>query len=184
MDGKDYFVITTNVDHCFQMTGFDKERLFYTQGDYGLFQCSGPCCNRTWDNESVIRRMVGEQADMRIPSELMPVCPGCGRPLRMNLRTDGDFVQDDGWYEAADRYRGFCEKAMEGNTLFLELGVGYNTPGIIKYPFWEMVMDNARARYASVSIGSSQFPSEIRGRAIGIDADIGQVLRSLCAGGS
>lgn len=125
---KDYFVITTNVDHCFQKAGFDKKRLFYTQGDYGLFQCSEPCCRETWDNEAVIRQMVAEQKDMKIPSALVPRCPHCGKPLTMNLRADGSFVEDEGWHEAAGRYANFLRTREGQKILFLELGVGYNTP--------------------------------------------------------
>lgn len=78
-------MLTTNVDHCFQKAGFDKERLFYTQGDYGLFQCSEPRCQETFENEKMIRQMMAQQNDMRIPTELLPVCPHCRKPLTMNL---------------------------------------------------------------------------------------------------
>ncbi len=132
---KDYFVITTNVDYCFQKAGFDKKRLFYTQGDYGLFQCSEPCCQKTYDNEKVIKQMVKEQKDMKIPTALIPYCPNCGAPMTMNLRADDKFVQDNGWYEAYERYQTFLKTRKEQNILFLELGVGNNTPVIIKYPF-------------------------------------------------
>ena len=142
---KDYFVLTTNVDHCFQKAGFDKSRLFYTQGDYGLFQCSAPCCQKTWDNEEVIRRMAEEQKDMRVPTSLIPLCPRCGKPMTMNLRSDDTFVQDDGWYQAAGQYKRFLLQHQKGRILYLELGVGYNTPGIIKYPFWKMALQNPEA---------------------------------------
>lgn len=128
VNGKDYFVITTNVDHCFQKAGFDKKRLFYTQGDYGLFQCSEPCCQETFDNESVIREMVERQEDMKVPTELLPVCPHCGKPLTMNLRSDDKFVEDEGWHRAAERYADFLRTRDGQKILFLELGVGYNTP--------------------------------------------------------
>jgi NAD-dependent SIR2 family protein deacetylase len=98
---KDYFVITTNVDHQFQKAGFDKKRLFYTQGDYGLFQCAKPCHQKTYNNEDVIKRMIAEQMDMRIPSELVPKCPVCGGPMAMNLRSDETFVEDEGWHAAS-----------------------------------------------------------------------------------
>lgn len=125
---KDYFVITTNVDHCFQKAGFDKKRLFYTQGDYGLFQCSEPCCQETYDNETVIREMVAQQKDMKIPTELLPICPHCGKPMTMNLRCDNTFVEAEGWHRAAERYENFLRTRSGQRMLFLELGVGYNTP--------------------------------------------------------
>ena len=173
---KDYFVITTNVDHCFQKAGVDKKRLFYTQGDYGLFQCSGPCCQETFDNESMIRQMMERQKDMRIPSELLPVCPHCGRPMTMNLRSDDKFVEDEGWHRAAERYEDFLRTRVYQRILFLELGVGYNTPVIIKYPFWRMTAQNKAAAYACINYGEAVCPKEIERQAICIDGDIGNVL--------
>lgn len=178
---KDYFVITTNVDHCFQKAGFDKKRLFYTQGDYGLFQCSEPCCRETFENEEIIRSMTEQQKDLRIPSELLPVCPHCGKPLTMNLRSDDRFVEDEGWHEAAERYRLFIRRHQNMRVLFLELGVGYNTPVIIKYPFWKMTAENPQAIYACVNYAEAVCPREIEGRSLCIDGDIGSVLLKLRA---
>ena len=176
---KDYFVITTNVDHCFQKAGFDKKRLFYTQGDYGLFQCSEPCCQETFENEAVIREMVKRQEDMKVPTELLPTCPHCGKPLTMNLRCDDTFVEDEGWHRAAERYENFLRTRAGGKILFLELGVGYNTPVIIKYPFWQMTAKNPNATYACINRGQAVCPREIETQSICMDADIGQVLQSL-----
>ena len=176
---KDYFVITTNVDHCFQKAGFDKKRLFYTQGDYGLFQCSEPCCQETFENEAMIREMVKRQEDMKVPTELLPVCPHCGKPLTMNLRSDDKFVEDEGWHRAAERYENFLRTHAGQKILFLELGVGYNTPVIIKYPFWQMTAKNPNATYVCINLGEADAPSEIKGRSICIDADIGDVLTRL-----
>ena len=176
---KDYFVITTNVDHCFQKAGFDKKRLFYTQGDYGLFQCSEPCCQETFDNESVIREMVERQENMKIPTELLPTCPHCGKPLTMNLRCDDTFVEDEGWHRAAERYENFLRTRAGQKILFLELGVGYNTPVIIKYPFWQMTAKNPKAIYACINQGQAVCPPEIEQRSICMDADIGQILENL-----
>ena len=177
--GKDYFVITTNVDHCFQKAGIDKKRLFYTQGDYGLFQCSEPCCRETFDNETAVRKMLEEQKDMRIPSGLLPVCPRCGKPLTMNLRSDDKFVEDEGWHKAAQRYEVFLRRHQNMRTLFLELGVGYNTPVIIKYPFWQMTAENPKAVYACVNQGAAVCPREIEKRSLCFDADITSVLQAL-----
>ena len=176
---KDYFVITTNVDHCFQKAGFDKKRLFYTQGDYGLFQCSEPCCQETFENEAVIREMVTRQEDMKVPTELLPVCPHCGKPLTMNLRSDDKFVEDEGWHRAAERYENFLRTREGQKILFLELGVGYNTPVIIKYPFWQMTAQNPNAAYACINQGQAVCPQEIEKQSICMDADIGQVLQNL-----
>jgi len=176
---KDYFVITTNVDHCFQKAGFDKKRLFYTQGDYGLFQCSEPCCQETFDNEMIIREMVKRQENMKVPTELLPVCPHCGKPLTMNLRCDDTFVEDEGWHKAAERYENFLRTRNEQKILFLELGVGYNTPVIIKYPFWQMTARNSGATYACINQGQAVCSQEIEQRSICMNADIGQVLQSL-----
>ena len=176
--GKDYFVITTNVDHCFQKAGFDKKRLFYTQGDYGLFQCSVPCHDKTYENEETVRRMVEEQKDMRIPTELIPKCPVCGKPMTMNLRSDDKFVEDEGWHEAAERYENFL-RTRKGKVLFLELGVGYNTPVIIKYPFWNMTAKNSDATYTCINYGEAVCPEDIKDRAICIDGDIGGALHRL-----
>ena len=176
---KDYFVITTNVDHCFQKAGFDKKRLFYTQGDYGLFQCSEPCCQETFDNEAVIREMVKRQENMKIQTELIPTCPHCGKPLTMNLRSDDKFVEDEGWHRAAERYENFLRTREAQKILFLELGVGYNTPVIIKYPFWQMTAKNPNAIYACINQGQAVCPPEIEQRSICMNADIGQILQNL-----
>lgn len=179
VSGKDYFVLTTNVDHQFQKSGFDKNRLFYTQGDYGLFQCPEPCCNKTYDNEEIIRKMYAEQQNMHIPSELIPLCPKCGRPMTMNLRCDNSFVQDEGWYNAAKRYDEFIRSHRNMHILFLELGVGFNTPGIIKYPFWKMTVENSNAFYACVNFGEAFCPDEISERAVCIDGDIAGVIENI-----
>ena len=197
---KDYFVITTNVDHCFQKAGFDKKRLFYTQGDYGLFQCCVPCHKKTYDNEEIVKKMLISQGfgfkdsenrkdgeiifqenplKMEIPSELVPHCPVCGKPMSMNLRCDGTFVEDDGWHEAARRYQDFLEKHKNARTLFLELGVGENTPGIIKYPFWNLVHQNKNAFYASLNMEKEEIPIELKARSVLIKGDIFRTIGNL-----
>ena len=169
---KDYFVLTTNVDHQFQKAGFDKHLLFYTQGDYGLFQCSQPCCQETYDNEACIQDMLKTQKNMRIPTELIPHCPKCGKPMTMNLRADDTFVQDKGWYRAAERYEELLRRHKNLHILFLELVVGYNTPAIIKYSFWQMTVKNSKAVYACVNFGEAFCPKQIQSQAICINIDI------------
>ena len=176
---KDYFVLTTNVDHCFQKAGFDKQRLFYTQGDYGLWQCSRPCHQKTYDNETIVKKMVAEQKDRKISSELIPCCPVCGAPMSMNLRADDTFVEDEGWHTAARRYEDFLHRHEGQHILFLELGVGGNTPVIIKYPFWQMTAKNPNAIYACINQGQAVCPQEIERQTICIDADIDTILRKI-----
>ena len=182
--GKDYFVITTNVDHQFQLAGFDKERLFYTQGDYGLWQCSKPCHQKTYDNEEAVRQMAARQRDLKIPAVLVPRCPVCGVPMTMNLRCDMTFVQDEGWYAASRRYEDFLRRHEGRRVLFWELGVGSNTPVIIKYPFWQMTRENPRAVYACINAGEAGCPREIERRSICVNEDIGAALRELLEGGN
>lgn len=176
---KDYFVLTTNVDHQFQLAGFDKKRLFYTQGDYGLWQCSRACHDKTYDNEETVRLMIKTQKNMKIPSDLIPKCPVCGAPMTMNLRCDNSFVQDNGWYSAASRYEGFIRRHKESHLLFLELGVGSNTPVIIKYPFWQMTAKNPKAIYACVNHGEAYCPQQIKKQSICFDMDIAEMLENV-----
>lgn len=196
---KDYFVITTNVDHCFQRAGFDGKRLFYTQGDYGLFQSSRPygaSARKTYDNEEICRRMLlaqgfeigkdgeliipeGAEISMRIPTGLIPYCPDDGEPMITNLRADDRFVEDEGWHQASMRYAEFLRRHERQKVLYLELGVGGNTPVIIKYPFWRYTADNRNAIYACVNMGEAAAPQEIRDRSILIDGDIRTCIEDL-----
>lgn len=193
---KDYFVITTNVDHCFQKAGFDKHRLYYTQGDYGLFQCSEPCHKKTYDNEDIIRKMVmaqgyefkedgslylpeGRSLKMIVPSELVPYCPECGKPMSMNLRADNTFVEDEGWHVAAQRYEQFLDRHKNLNIVFIELGIGYNTPVIIKYPFWQMTDKWQHAHYICLNYGQAYAPDEIKDKSVCVNKDIDEVIRRL-----
>ncbi|MBQ6277841.1 MAG: Sir2 silent information regulator family NAD-dependent deacetylase [Bacteroidales bacterium] len=176
---KDYFVITTNVDHQFQKAGFDKQRLFYTQGDYGLFQCSKPCHQKTYDNEKLIIRMIAEQKNMRIPSSLVPRCPICGRKMDVNLRSDETFVEDDGWHAASKRYEDFINKHHDDKVLYLDLGCGSNTPIIFKVPFLKWTMQNINATYATINLGEAFTVEQIKDRSIVIDADVNEVFNRL-----
>lgn len=196
VQGKEYFVLSTNVDHCFQRAGFDKSHLFYTQGDYGLLQCSEPCHQKTYDNKTAVFSMLeatgflakdGEQYivtkrenwNLKIPAELVPYCPVCGKPMTMNLRGDDTFVEDKGWHSASNRYTHFLQSHTEDKVLFLELGVGMNTPGIIKYPFWKMTHLWKDAAYACVNMGQAVAPREILSKSICINEGIETVLDEL-----
>ena len=193
---KDYFVITTNVDHCFQKAGFDKKRLFYTQGDYGLFQSLNPDIRENFDNEEWVMKAMesqgfkkdengyftiptGSDIRMEIDSELIPKCPVDNSDVTMNLRSDDSFFEDDGWHKASAAYSDFLRRHEDMHVLFLELGVGANTPVIIKYPFWQMTMANEKAVYACVNYNEAYCPSEIEDRAICINSDIDEVLNKL-----
>ena len=176
---KNYFVITTNVDHQFQLAGFDKNRLFYTQGDYGLFQCSTPCHNKTYDNEDFIHKMLKETKDNKIPSYLIPKCPICGKEMTTNLRCDDKFVEDDGWHKAAKNYQNFLEDNKNKKILFLELGVGWNTPVIIKYPFIRMTHQFNNAYYACINKGDNYIPDEIKSKSLIVNEDIKKIIKIL-----
>ena len=176
---KEYFVITTNVDHQFQIAGFDKNKLFYTQGDYGLFQCSVPCHDKTYDNKELIEKMYFEQKDGKIPSDLIPKCPVCGRKMEMNLRADDKFVQDAGWYEHARLYQEFLDKIKDKKVVLLEIGVGYNTPAIIKYPFERMVFQNKNFNLIRINKDYPIASEEISSKTICFDEDTMQILKDL-----
>ena len=196
VEGKDYFVLTTNVDHQFQRAGFEKERLFYTQGDYGLFQSSRPGLAKTYDNQEIVESMLEAQGFVRdnagifqlsedktlkmsIPTELIPICPDDGLPMTTNLRVDENFVEDAGWKMAAKRYQDFLHSHKGKHVLYWELGVGMNTPVIIKFPFWQYTEENPNAYYACLNLGEAGCSREISERSICLNADIGQVLRDL-----
>jgi NAD-dependent protein deacetylases, SIR2 family len=183
---KDYFVITTNVDHQFQKAGFDKQRLFYTQGDYGLFQCTKPCHQKTYDNEETIRKMIAMQAvetfpetSPQIPTELIPHCPVCGGPMKVNLRADETFVEDEGWHTASERYTEFIRRHKDGKLLFLDLGSGGNTPIIFKIPFIRWTMQTPNSTYATINLSEAFTVEQIKDRSIVINGDIGEVLERM-----
>ncbi len=173
---KNYFVLTTNVDHMFLDNGFLKNKIFYTQGDYGLFQCKKACHNKNYDNKEIITKMYNEQKDMKVSKELIPSCPVCGGDMEPNLRKDSYFVQDDGWYKASERYSNFLNENKDKNIVLLELGVGMNTPSIIKYPFWQITYNNKNANFITINKGETLVPKEILKQSISIDEDIKKVV--------
>jgi NAD-dependent SIR2 family protein deacetylase len=179
--GREYFVLTTNVDHQFQRAGIDHDRLFYTQGDFGLLQCSRPCHQATYDNEELVRQMAERQSDLRVPSELVPHCPRCGAPMSLNLRCDDTFVEDAGWHAAAKRYDDFLCEHRHDRIVLLEVGVGGNTPGIIKYPFWRMAAQNRHATYVQLNKGEVLAPSQLERQSVILDCDAAEALSSVRA---
>ena len=193
---KDYFVITTNVDHQFQRAEFDKKRLFYTQGDYGLFQSVNPTIRKTYDNEEWVMKAMEAQGfarnkegifdlpeegsiSIRIPSELIPKCPDDGSDVTMNLRTDDSFVEDEGWHRASAAYADFLRRHERLHVLFLEIGIGMNTPVICKYPFWQMTNDNPKAVYACLNFNEAYCPVQIEKQSVCINGDSGDVIKQL-----
>ena len=168
-----------NVDHQFRRVGIDKARLFYMQGDYGLFQCSRPCHQKTYDNKDMAELMVREQKDMRIPSELLPRCPRCAEPLVPNLRIDDSFVEEEGWHAAQKRYEKFLADHRKSRIVLLEIGVGGNTPAIIKFPFWRMVQENRKATYVQLNLGEVIAPKTLEGRTILVDGDAAKMIAAL-----
>jgi len=193
---KDYFVVTTNVDHQFQRAGFDKKRLFYTQGDYGLFQSVNPSLQKTYDNEEWVKKAMDAQgfvkdADgvyqvpedgqiaMRIPSDLIPKCPDDGSDVTMNLRADDSFVEDEGWHRASAAYSDFLRRHEKVHVLYLELGVGANTPVIVKYVFQSLTAENPLATYACINYNEAYAPEEIADRSIVINGDAWEIISNL-----
>lgn len=176
---KDYFVITTNVDHQFYKAGFPEERIFATQGDYGLIQCSRGCHKKLYDNEELVYKMINEQQDCKIPTNLVPKCPMCGQNMEVNLRCDNFFVEDSKWHESYNNYQNFLINNGNLNILFIELGVGMNTPSIIKYPFWRLTNSLEKAKYICINLNEAYAPNEIKNKSICINEDITDVIKKI-----
>lgn len=180
---KEYFVLTTNVDHQFYKAGFDEKRIFATQGDYGKIQCQKACHSKTYDAKDLFRKMDKARRDCLIPSELVPKCPVCGGNMAMNLRCDNYFVEDEAWHEAADRYAGFLEQHKDKKVVLLELGVGFNTPIIIRFPFEKMVRENSSYSLIRLNMDEAVVPESFGERAIGIGGDMAKAITDIRGAG-
>lgn len=180
---KEYFVLTTNVDHQFYKAGFDEKRIFATQGDYGKIQCQKACHSKTYDAKDLFRKMDKARRDCLIPSELVPKCPVCGGNMAMNLRCDNYFVEDEAWHEAADRYAGFLEQHKDKKVVLLELGVGFNTPIIIRFPFEKMVRENSSYSLIRLNMDEAVVPESFGKRAIGIGGDMAKAITDIRGAG-
>ena len=176
--GKDYFVITTNVDGQFEKSGFDKERIFAVQGDYAYLQCADGCHEKLYYNENLVREMVRRTKDCRIPSELVPRCPVCGGKMDVHVRKDRYFVQDNQWYASYERYLDYMEKACNGNMLLLELGVGYNTPTIIRFPFERLAAQRKNITLVRINRDYPEAQSRIT-NLLSFDENIGSILSDI-----
>ncbi|MCI8508515.1 MAG: Sir2 silent information regulator family NAD-dependent deacetylase [Lachnospiraceae bacterium] len=180
VQGKEHFVLTTNVDHQFQKAGFADENIFATQGDYGMIQCEKGCHAKTYDAEELFRQMEQARHDCVIPSYMIPKCPVCGGNMAMHLRCDQYFVEDKHWHEAAARYEAFLERMADQKTVLLELGVGFNTPAIIRFPFEKMMREYHHFSLIRLNLKEAFIPKSVKERAVGINMDMEQVIAHLC----
>ncbi len=176
---KDYFVLTTNVDHQFQKAGFAADRIFATQGDYGNIQCEKGCHPKIYDAEELFYQMHQARQDCLVPSYMVPKCPVCGGNMTMHLRSDQYFVEDENWYKAAGKYKDFLKKLENKKSVLLELGVGFNTPTIIRFPFEKMVLENKALSLIRFNKDESFVPEDLGSRAVGIGGDMAQVISEL-----
>ena len=177
---KTYFVITTNVDAQFYKAGFDPQRIWAVQGDYGKLQCARGCHETLYDNRDLIMEMCEKQEDCRIPSKLVPRCPRCGESMEINIRKDEYFVQDGQWYAERGRYVDFLEENRRKKVVFLELGVGFNTPTIIRFPFEQMTADWPRAALVRIGRSRADIPLRLRDKGVSLDGGIKPALDAIC----
>ena len=176
---KKYFVITTNVDDQFYKAGFDKEKVFAMQGSFKYIQCSKACHNKLYDATDLVKEMINKTKDCKIPTELVPVCPVCGEKMEVNVRIDANFVQDENWYKQDKRYGEFLDKSQDKNLLLLEIGVGFNTPGIIRFPFEQMVYDNVNTHLVRINKDYAFASKEIEDKTILFNEDTNKIVEDL-----
>ena len=178
---KNYFVLTTNVDAQFEKAGFDPNRLFAMQGDYGKLQCKNACHDTLYSNESLVKQWLVEtdEETLEIPTALVPHCPKCGAEMTMHLRVDGTFVENADWHAAQARYANFAEKALHGKSVYLELGVGFNTPAIIRYPFEQMIYHNPNALLVRLNRDYPEGFAETKDKTVAFAEDPNKVLHAL-----
>ena len=175
VEDKEYFVLTTNVEHQFWINGFDDERIFATQGDYGFLQCEKACHDKLYPNREQVFEWVEKTENFRIPSDLVPKCPVCGGEMDLNLRKDNYFVEDDKWHEMNKNYYNFLDN-IDGKFVFLEIGVGFNTPGIIRYPFEQMIYNNSDATLIRLNLDYPQAIPENKDKTISFDENVEEIL--------
>lgn len=176
---KEHFVLTTNVDHQFFLSGFDEKKVFATQGDYGLIQCRKGCHPKTYDAANMFRQMDQARKDCLVPSYMVPKCPVCGGPMEMNLRCDQYFVEDENWHEAEQRFSEALSKCENKRTVLLELGAGFNTPTIIRFPFEKLMRDHPNMSLIRLNMNEAVVPEAFGERAIGINEDMEKSIEDL-----
>lgn len=176
---KKYFVLTTNADHQFYKAGFQEEKIFATQGDYGLIQCMKGCHPKTYDNIKMIKQMDQARRDCLVPSYMVPRCPVCGGLMNMNLRCDQYFVEDEKWHEAEKNFGDFLDECYEKKVVLLELGVGFNTPTIIRFPFEKLIKENKNMKLIRLNFNEAVIPESLQKRAIGINEDLAKSINDI-----
>jgi len=179
---KDHFVLTTNVDAQFQRAGFNTSKLFATQGDYGMFQCSKPCNNTLYHNHKMVNDMAAQQSNCKIPSALIPICPNCGEALEPHLRKDQYFVENDDWHTANNNYINYVRQIKQEKVVFLELGVGFNTPSIIRWPFEQLSKQVTNACLIRVNMDDVQANYQISDQSILCQGDIAEFITGIKQG--
>lgn len=179
LSDKKLFVLSTNADAQFVKAGLPDEKIFCTQGDYFHIQCGRACHDKIYDAVDLFHQMDQARIDCRIPSSMVPKCPVCGGPMDMNLRKDNYFVQDDGWYEAEERFSDFLTDAINKKLVLLELGVGFNTPTIIRFPFEKLVREHDNISLIRLNLNQAIVPKSFGSRAVGINADMAESIKDI-----
>ncbi len=177
---RNYFVITTNVDVQFRKAGFDPEKIFEVQGDYGLMQCAVGCHPKVYSDKETVENILHHSHDLTVDSAYVPVCPVCGGNMDVHVRKNQFFVQDENWDKAAERYEKFmAHYADKGSVVLLELGIGFNTPAIIRYPFEQITYRNPKATLIRLNSDYPHGPKETAARTISFTENMEKVISNL-----
>lgn len=176
---KEYFVLSTNVDGQFYNSGFDKDKIFEVQGDYSYLQCENACHNKLYNNKELVEKWLRNTKNCKIPSDLVMKCPVCGGNMDMNLRKDANFVQDKNWYRQSEKYEDFLSRSKGKNVVLLEIGVGFNTPGIIRFPFERMTAISEKTTLIRINKDYPNPMLEIKNKTISFDEDTNKIIEDL-----
>ena len=175
----EYFVLSTNVDGQFYNSGFDRKKVFEIQGDYSYLQCENACHNKLYNNKELVEKWLRNTKNCKIPSDLVMKCPVCGGNMDMNLRKDANFVQDENWYRQSEKYEDFLSRSKGKNVVLLEMGVGFNTPGIIRFPFEQMTANNVKTTLIRINKDYPNPMLEIKNKTISFDEDTNKIIEDL-----